>query len=192
MRQLIVQEWISLDGFTSDQNDKLHFFAHTVREVYADDHHKPILETIDCILLGRKTYEQFAGVWPTRSTEGDLLALKMNTAEKIVFSGSIAKAPWGKWKEGSVEKGDPIACVRKLKLSLGKNIVVWGSIALVQLLVQNNLVDELHLFVSPVITGGGRKLFPEAVDPVSLTLRESKQYNSGVVLLSYQNKNLKL
>lgn len=190
MRQLIVQEWVSLDGYASDKNDKLDFFAPIVRETYADDHHRKVLRTIDCILLGRKTYEQFAGVWPQRPIETDLLAQKMNTGRKIVFSNLLENALWGNWKEGSVETGDPVSCVRKLKLSQGKNIVVWGSISLAQLLMRNHLVDELHLFVCPVITGGGKKLFPDGFDPIPLTMHESKQYNnSGVVFLNYKINN---
>ena len=191
MRKLIAQEWISLDGYTSDKNNQLDFFAGSVRETYQDDHSRQFLATIDCILFGRKTYEQFAAVWPNRSIEGDLLAQKMNTAQKIVFSNSIDKAPWGKWKEATLESGNPITCISELKSSEGKSIVVWGSISLVQALMRESLVDEYHLFICPIVTGGGTKLFPEGLNQTPLTLIECARCDSGVVRLNYQVNRLK-
>lgn len=96
MRKLIVEEWITLDGFVSDKNGKLDFFTSQVRETFTDDDRLKFLETVDCILFDRKTYQQFVALWPGRPTANDVLANKINTAQKIVFSNSLSETPWGK------------------------------------------------------------------------------------------------
>lgn len=72
MRKLIIQEWISLDGFATDKNNKLDFFASTVRDIYKDEYYAKCLNNIDCILFGSNTYKEFSKVWPERS--GDLIS----------------------------------------------------------------------------------------------------------------------
>jgi dihydrofolate reductase len=186
MRKLIVQEWISLDGYATDRNDGLDFFAPAVRQIIGDDYHKTFLEEIDCILLGRKTYEQFATLWPGRPIEGNLLAKKINTEQKIVFSTSIKKAPWGKWEAARVEADDPVPMIKKLKSSPGKDIVVFGSISLAQLLMNNHLVDEYHTLICPILTGGGKRLFVEGQGPIALTVKACKQHHNGIVSLNYK------
>jgi dihydrofolate reductase len=85
-----------------------------------------------------------------------------------------------------VESGDPLTGIRKIKSLPGKNIVIWGSVSLVQLLMRHHMVDEYHLLVCPIITGGGKTLFANAGSSTTLTLVESKRLEAGVVLLHYQ------
>jgi dihydrofolate reductase len=186
MRKLIVQEWISLDGYATDKDGKLDFFAPSVRETYADDYFKPFLNEIDCILIGRKTYELFAPVWVGRPIEDDLLARVMNTAQKIVFSRTLSHAPWGKWKEATIETADPVEHVKNLKQLPGKNLMLWASLSLAGLLIRENLVDEYRMFICPTITGGGRKFPSEGTPHAALKLIDSKHFNNGVVSLSYK------
>jgi dihydrofolate reductase len=189
MRKLIVQEWLSLDGHVADKQGKLDWFAQTIRQTYPESYHSTFIDGIDCILLGRKTYDQFAALWPARQTEDDFLARKINTAQKIVFSSSLQVAPWGKWNEAKVETGNPVVSVRELKSLQGKNIILWGSISLVQLMMKERLIDEYHLHVCPVITGGGRKFFAEGSDPAALKLVDTKRGANEVVSLIYQTNN---
>lgn len=184
-RKLILEQWLSLDGNVSDKMGGLDFFAKHVRESYTLSHRMDFLNSIDTILFGRNTYTQFAALWPERPTENDLLAYKMNTLNKIVFSSSLEKAPWGQWREATVEAGDPIEKIRALKIMPGKDIVLWGSITLAQALIRQNLVDEYHLHICPVLTGGGRKLFANETGPSGLALLDVKQISNGVVLLKY-------
>jgi dihydrofolate reductase len=186
MKKLIVQEWISLDGYATDKDSKLDFFAPSVRETYSDDYFKSFLNDIDCILMGRKTYEQFAAVWAGRPIEGDLLARVMNTAQKIVFSKTLSRAPWGEWKEATIETEDPVARIKKLKQVDGKNIMLWASLSLAALLIRENLVDEYRMFICPTITGGGRKFPSEGSNRATLKLIDSKHFNNGVVSTSYK------
>jgi dihydrofolate reductase len=185
MRKLVIEEWISLDGHVADGLARLDFFTGLVRETYTDDHRTQFLETIDCLLMGRKTYELFAALWPDRPVENDLLAAKINHTEKIVLSGTLVNAPWGIWQPALVEPGDAVEVVTALKKQQRKNIVLWGSISLAQILMKEKLADEFHLHICPTITGGGRKLFPEDMASSSLQLIETKQYKTGIVFLRY-------
>lgn len=85
MRKLIVSEWLSLDGFVSDKNGQLDFFAGLVRDTFAEPEQVAFLQTIDTVLMGRATYQQFSAVWPNVPLESGLLAQRMNQAHKIVF-----------------------------------------------------------------------------------------------------------
>jgi dihydrofolate reductase len=184
-RKLILEEWLSLDGHVSDKEGKLDFFARHVRESYTTAYRTELLDSIDTILFGRKTYTQFAALWPERPVEKDVLAEKINTLDKIVFSASLEKAPWGRWKEASIADGNPAEKITQLKSSAGKNMILWGSITLAQTLIKKNLVDEYHLHICPVLTGGGRKLFADETEPVGLSLLDTKQFDNGLVLLKY-------
>jgi dihydrofolate reductase len=187
MRRLIVEEWISVDGYVADKQNKLDFFAPLVRASY-DAERIIFLNGVDCILFGRKTYEQFAGLWPGRGTE-NALAEMINQTQKIVFSDTLTTALWGTWPAAEIVRSNASEVVRQRKSLPGKNMIVWGSISLVQTLMKEQLVDEYHLHVCPSMTAGGRKFFAEEQIPATLTLIGSTQTQVGTVLLKYQVKN---
>ncbi|HWB25389.1 MAG TPA: dihydrofolate reductase family protein [Chitinophagaceae bacterium] len=189
MRKVILSEWISLDGYVSDKDGQLSFFASLVRATYTEPGQVKFLETIDTILMGRKTYEQFVQPWPGRPIEEEPLAEKMNMTRKIIFSHTLKHAPWGNWAPAEIAKGDAISTVKQLKQLPGKNIIVWASISLAHALMKENLIDEYRLFICPVLISGNRKLFPGEMDSTTLQLLESTHYNSGVVSLSYEVLN---
>ena len=108
-----------------------------------------------------------------------------NETRKIVFSNSITSAPWGKWPEAEIMQGEAVKAIKALKLLPGKDLVMWGSISLAQALVKENLVDEYHIQLCPVLTGGGRKLFPELLTFNRMKLVDVKKYETGNVLLKY-------
>ena len=187
MRKLILEEWISLDGYATDKNGQLDFFTNLTPEQnkYSDADQLKFLETIDTIILGRKTHELFADFWPDATTDKEVIADRLNEIPKIVFSNTIAKAPWGKWPEATVMSGEATTNIKTLKSKPGKNMVLWGSLSLAQSLMKENLIDEFHLQVCPVLTGGGRALFSNATDLRQLHLSEVRQYNTGTVFLNY-------
>jgi len=188
MRKLILEEWMSLDGYVADKNGHLDFFTNLTPEqnTYSDSDQLKFLETIDTILLGRKTYELFAVFWPGATTDKEVIADKLNGTAKIVFSNTITKAPWGQWKEAEIIAGEAVAAIKKLKLLPGKDMVMWGSILLAQSLMREKLIDEYHIQLCPVLTGGGRNLFPEQMNFQQLNLVELRQYNTGTVFLNYE------
>ncbi len=187
MRKLILEEWMSLDGHISDKNGQLDFFTNLTAEEnkYSDADQLKFLETIDTILLGRKTYELFVDFWPNATAEQEVIADKLNATNKLVFSNTIEKTPWGKWPEAKVIKGDAVEAIRKLKFIPGKSMVLWGSISLAQALMKEDLIDEYHIQLCPVLTGGGRKLFLDQSVMKKFELMDTRHYNTGVVFLNY-------
>jgi dihydrofolate reductase len=144
MRKLILEEWISLDGYIADKNGKLDFFTNITPEEnkYSDNEQLKFLEEVDVILLGRKTYELFVDFWPNATTDKEVIADKLNSIKKIVFSNTLTHAPWGKWPDAEIVNGDAADAIRVFKKQPGKNMVMWGSISLAQSLIKENLVDE--------------------------------------------------
>ena len=179
---------VSLDGYVADKNGQLDFFTHLTPEqnTYSDADQLKFLETIDTILLGRKTYELFVDFWPGATTDKEVIADKLIETKKIVFSNTITKAPWGQWAEAEIINGDAVEAIRKLKMMPGKNMVMWGSISLAQALMKENLIDEYHIQLCPVLTAGGRSLFTPNIHPNELHLLETRRYPTGTVFLNYQ------
>lgn len=188
MRKLILEEWVSLDGHVADKEGKLDFFTQLSAEEnkYSDLDQLRFLETIDTILLGRKTYEEFVQFWPHVTSNEEVIADKLNSTKRLVFSNTLTTAPWGRWPAAEVVGGDAVAAVGKLKSMPGKDMVLWGSISLAQQLMKENLVDEYHIQLCPVLTGGGRPLFTHDLTTANLHLAEVRRYDTGTVFLSYK------
>lgn len=188
MRKLILEEWVSLDGYVTDREGGLDFFTNLTPEQnkYSDTDQLKFLETIDTILLGRKTYDLFVDFWPNASTDQEVIADKLNETRKIVFTNTITNAPWGKWKDAEIITGEATTAIKDLKSQPGKNMVMWGSISLAQSLIKENLIDEYHIQLCPILTGGGRGLFQQQMNFGQLKLLEVRQYNTGTVFLNYE------
>jgi dihydrofolate reductase len=188
MRKLIVEEWLSLDGFAEDRDGKLDFFPTTESNRYSDRDQLRFLDAIDTVLLGRKTYELFVDFWPTATVDKEIIADRLNALPKIVFSNTLSEAPWGKWQPARVVRGDAVAEIRTLKEAKGKDIVLWGSLSLAQQLIAADLIDEYHLQTCPVAVGGGRRLFPDLKDYARLERLNARTYDSGVVAVHYERQ----
>lgn len=190
MRKVIVQEFVTLDNFGADINGEYPFMPGDYNEHGADtsmeQHQSQFVDSIDTMLLGRKTYQLFAEYWPEATADKDVLADKLNALQKVVFSSTLDSAPWGKWEAAKVAKGKPADEIAQLKQQSGKNIVVWGSLSLVQSLVQEGLVDEYVFMIAPLALGAGKKIFPDAKQPLHLKLLETKTFSSGMVMMRYE------
>jgi len=135
----------------------------------------------DALLLGRRTYDVFAASWPQRSSDVPN-ADWMNTTPKYVASTTLSDPDW---QNTAVLEGDTAEAVTRLKREQGEDIMVNGSPALVRSLLRDGLLDELRLYVHPVVVGSGGRLFEEGADGLSLTLADSRAYDSGIVSLTY-------
>lgn len=188
MRKLILEEWMTLDGFVTDKNNQLNFFTDLTPEqnTFSDSDQLKFMDSIDTILLGRKTYELFVDFWPNTTIDKEVIADKLNETKKIVFSNAIHNAPWGKWNSAEVTNSDVVKVIKDLKYLPGKDMVLWGSISLAQTLMRENLIDEYHIRLCPVLTGSGRSLFTSEINLRQLTLIEMRHYNTGVVFLNYK------
>src|SRR5262245_51545541 len=126
---------------------------------------------VDAFLLGLRTYDIFAGYWPTHADASDPVANGLNTRPKYIASTTL-KDP--QWSNCSVLQGDVASAVRDLKARDGRELQVHGSGQLVRYLLDHDLVDRLNLLVFPVVVGAGRRLFPEQGSATGLALEGSR------------------
>src|SRR5467141_1976730 len=192
MRKLIVQEWMSLDGVVqapgSPNEDKSGGFRHGGWHLpYFDDISRnwvvQNLTEASGYLLGRRTYENFAGHWPNASAEERVIAQPLNTKPKYVASATL-KEPLV-WQNSTLLKGDVASAVRALKQKDGDNLLVIGSAKLVQSLIDFDLVDEFRVMIDPLVVGGGKRIFGDDGALRPLQLVESRVTTTGAILATY-------
>jgi dihydrofolate reductase len=192
MRKLIVSEFISLDGVIQapggKDEDRDGGFEHGgwTWPYWHDDigaNFGAMMQDTDAFLLGRKTYETHAAAFEPMPA-GDPFGDMMNAPKKYVVSKTL-KNP--QWRNTTIIRDNVVDAVRRLKAEPGKNIMTDGSSQLVHTLIENDLVDELHLLLYPLALGGGKTLFPRGKH-ASFTLDSAKTYPSGVVGLHYTHK----
>jgi dihydrofolate reductase len=143
-----------------------------------------MMDQIDTVLLGAKTYELFVDYWPTVTTEKEIIADKLNAMPKVVFSRA-REVSWGKWNNARLAKGTLAEEIHRLRQQSGKDMVMFGGAALAQSSMERGLIDEFRLFVTPIILGSGKPLFRPMKDRVALKLLDAKTFKSGTVLLSH-------
>jgi dihydrofolate reductase len=134
------------------------------------------------LLLGRRTYEDFYAVWPKRTDSPFTAAL--NNIQKYVASTTL-KEPLP-WINSTLLKGDVPEAVAALKAQPGKDLVVMGSLQLVQTLRKHNLVDEYVLLIHPLVLGAGIRLFPDGAAFAALRLVDAKPTTTGVIVATYR------
>jgi dihydrofolate reductase len=185
MRKIIVLGFVSLDGVMQspggpDEDTSGGFKYGGWTASYGDEVFGKILEKqmqpAD-LLLGRKTFEIFAGYWPEHENGWP----GINEVTKYVMSGTMKKS---EWKNSVFFKS--VTDIEKLKKTEGSDIKVWGSGKLVQTLLENDLVDELWLKIFPLTLGKGKKLFGNGTIPAAFTLIESTITPSGVIIANYK------
>ena len=135
------------------------------------------------ILLGRVTYEMFEPAWSTRTVEDDPGAPFFNDTTKYVVSGTVSEATWRNSK--LIGPYDP-ETIRLLKDDVDGDLYVSGSGTLVRAMLEDGLVDELHLFAYPLTRGSGPRLFEEAATPRRFELAACESYENGVVYTAYR------
>lgn len=178
MRKAIVSNMMSLDGYLEGAKRELDW--HVVDEeffAYAAE----MLNSVDTILFGRRTYEMMAAYWPQAAA--DAIAEKMNGLPKVVFSRSLKSADWA---HTTVLRGEAQKHVQALKQAPGGDMVILGSGALASSLLEAGLIDEYRVILNPVVLGAGRSLFQGMRERVRLRLRRVRPFRSGVVLLAYE------
>ena len=185
MGKLVVTQFVSLDGvMESPGGEDFKYpgwsFAFDRGE---DGNQFKLDETLEteALLIGRVTYESFAGAWPEREGE---FADKFNTMPKYVVSSTLEDP---EWNNTTVLKDDVVSEATKLKEQIDGIVQTPGSLRLVETLLEHDLVDELHLMVFPVILGTGRRLFGETTEKTDWRLTEAKPVGpDGVLVLVYE------
>jgi len=180
MRKIINSTYISLDGVVEGP----HLWPSLGRpgDERADEIQAELVLSCDAMLMGRRTYDGFAPVWPTRS--GDPVSDQFNGMRKYVVSTTLKNPEWNNTK---VIDGDVAAEITRLKEAPGKDIVQYGFGPVSRLMLQHGLLDELRLWFHPLIVGAGRPedlLFGEA-PAVAFELVDTTALSNGIVILSY-------
>ena len=177
MRKIIVTEFMTLDGVVG--------YPHHWSFPYWNDEIAKFKynETFSSggLLLGRVTYEEFAAAWPGRTDETGF-ADRFNNMPKYVVSTTLDKA---EWNNSHLIKSNVTEEITKLKAMAGQDLVVHGSVTLVNTLLQANLVDQYNLLVYPLVLGKGLRLFSEGSN-ANLQLVDAKAFGTGVIAQIYQ------
>jgi dihydrofolate reductase len=182
MRKITADLFISLDGVVENPQD-WHFPYFNDEMGAAVD---ATLGAADTVLLGRKTYDSFAGAWPEREAAGEEdagMAKALGDARKIVVSNQQLEFTW---RNSEQLEGDLVDAVTALRNEPGDtNIVMSGSVSIVRQLLAAGLMDELHLLVHPIAVRKGMRLFDDSESPIPLTLISSETFENGVLNLVY-------
>jgi dihydrofolate reductase len=180
MRKITAGMFIALDGVV-EAPDQWHFPYFNDEMGAAVDGQ---LGAADTILLGRETYDSFAGAWPGREADGGEdaeFAKKLGDARKIVVSRQDLEFTW---RNSELLRGDLVEAVAALKNEPGGDMGISGSVSVVRQLLAAGLLDELHLLVHPIVVGKGMRLFDEGT-PLPLKLLSSWTFETGVLHLVY-------
>jgi dihydrofolate reductase len=175
VRKVVAYELLSLDGVAEEPIEFFTDFDDVMRENLGR-----VIATQDAVLLGRRTYDDWAAFWPTSDNEP--FASFINGVEKFVVT---SVTPGETWANSTVADGDLPEFITELKRRAGGDIGVHGSIALTQSLLEGGLIDELRLVIAPALHMHGRKLFDRGL-PRRLTLSRHVVSPSGYLLLDFQ------
>jgi dihydrofolate reductase len=179
MRKVSLGMNISLDGYVAGPNGDLSWVFATMSPAQME-WVTEFLREIDTILIGHVTYLQQAAAWPSQTSE---MATLLNSHAKIVFSRQLTTLEWNNSRLATTDAAEEIA---RLKQQPGKDIFVTGGATLAQSLSQNALIDEYNLTIHPVVLGSGMPLFKDQSLPLNLKLVNTRAFETGAVLLTYQ------
>jgi dihydrofolate reductase len=185
MGRIVISENVSLDGViqdpAGDEGFRLGGWVGLIKD--SPELGKLALDEAlgaEALLLGRRSYEWFAGRWPSRSGE---LADRLNSLPKYVVSSTLEDPTWN---NSTVLKGDPVDEVSKLKQELNGEILMPASFQLLRTLLEHDLVDVLRLKVFPLVLGDGARLFGETSDKKPMRLVDTQTLADGVAILTYE------
>lgn len=190
MRKLVLQMCVTADGFADGESRIVPEFDSPYWEELDEELAQTGAASVDTILLGRGTYEEFARYWPTAEQDGPELAHVrqgakfLNNTPKVVFSHTLEKASWG---PARVVSGSVAEEVARLKAMPGRNMIVPGGVRFPRALIEQHLVDEYLLTVVPMIMGQGEdRLFGAHANPRYLKLVRSRPFSNGAVFQHYE------
>ena len=175
MRKVVAYELLSLDGVAEGPDEFI-----TDWDAVMDENLGRVIATQDAVLLGRKSFDEWAGFWPGSTIEP--FASFINGVQKFVVTSTPLDREWA---NTTVVAEGLAGFVTDLKQQSGGDIGVHGSIALTQALLEADLVDELRLVVAPAVQARGRRLF-DKVKPTRLALSRSVTSPAGYVLLDFE------
>ncbi|WP_280260251.1 dihydrofolate reductase family protein [Nocardia abscessus] len=191
--ELSLTQFVTLDGVCQapggPQEDTSGGFTHGGWSVpFGDEDFGAFVDSafdrVDAFLLGRRTYEIFAGYWPKVTDPDNPVATKLNSLPKYVASRTMERTDWA---GAELLRGDLVAEVTALKQRPGRELQMHGSGNLARGLLAHGLIDTLYLLTFPVLLGTGKRLFSADVQPTGLRLTDSRVTGSGIVIGTYRN-----
>ncbi len=179
---------MSLDGFVAGPKGELDWFVHEGFMIGTEwgDHARKQISSVDTILLGRRTYEGFARYWPTATDNDPVITERLNNLPKVVFSKTLDRVGWGSYDNARLVRKDASAEVQRMKEQPGRDLVIFGSAGLVSSLMKEELIDELQIFIQPIVLGAGKPEFVGFSARYPLKLTKVTPFKSGAVGLYYQ------
>ncbi len=178
MRKIVAGLFCSLDGVVeSPQTWQSPYFTDEVTEVISAG-----VAQADAVLLGRRTYLEFAEFWPSQGSDAPMADF-LNNAPKYVVSATLDTV---EWKNSTLLKGDLAEELTKLKQQPGRRIQIPGSPTLVRSLLRDGLLDELSLMIHPIVLGSGMRLFDDITEELPLNLMHATTLGRGVLSVTYQ------
>jgi len=193
MRKLVVDEWLTLDGVAQapiePDEDKSGGFAHGGwhKQFIDEDFQQWMLNNLNeagGFVLGRRTYEGFAGHWPNASAEEQPIAEPLNSAPKYVATRTLSDPL--EWENSTVLNGDLTRSISALKGNDGGDLHVIGSTNLVHSLFERDLVDEVRAIVDPIVVGGGKGVFSEDGVRRPMKLVDCQPTTKGSIIVRYE------
>lgn len=178
MRRIVASLFVSVDGVM--ESPETWAFAYSDLEM--ERANGAGMAASDAMLLGRKTYEEFAAYWPYQSRDVPMVDY-INTTPKFVVSTTLDRV---EWQNSTLIGGNVNEELTRLKQQPGKDITIIGSATLVRSLLRDDLLDELRLMIPPIVLGSGRRLFADEGEQKALKLVDAKTFGTGVLYLTYQ------
>jgi len=176
MRKICLSMMLSLDGYTEAPGHDINWH---VWDDEMENYMISFFNTVDTIILGRKSYELMLGYWPF---ETGRIARAMNETPKLVFSKTLKEAEWNSTLLEDIIRED----IDKLKQQPGKDMVLFGGATLASAFINRNLIDEYQIIVNPIALGDGSPLFKNLENKLNLKLTGTRVFDCGNVILSYK------
>jgi len=184
MPRLIVFNSVTLDGyFTAKNGDPS--WAHRQSDPEWDEFVEQNASGGGVLVFGRITYEMMKSFWPTPAAleQFPVVAERMNSLPKVVFSRTLDHADWQNTK---LLKGDLVSEIRKLKEGPGEDMAIMGSGSVVSQLAQEGLIDEFQMVINPIVLGEGRTMFDGVKKKLGMRHTKTRTFGNGNVLLCYE------
>jgi dihydrofolate reductase len=179
VRNVVLQFWLSLDGYSCDEDTELYRLMEKVEDPEQEEYFVGRLRQAGTHIMGRVTYEEMAEFWPTSDHP---IAAPMNEIPKVVFSATLPSATW---RPARIARGDTAEELAALKQEPGGEILAQGGTQFARSLIRLGLVDEYRLWVLPAAVGQGVPLFTGLDRPLSLRLIKNTAFPSGILELCY-------
>jgi dihydrofolate reductase len=186
MSRIVAAEYVTADGVMQDPGGVGEIERGGWSNPYWNDElekfQAELLFASDALLLGRITYEGFAAAWPEMEDDEDEFASRMNTMPKYVASRTLTNTEWN----ATIIMGEVSEAVAKLKERPDQNLLLYGSSALLNTLLQHDLIDQYRLMIHPVVLGQGKRLFGDASEAKPLRLVDVSTTSTGVMIADYE------